>query len=79
MDDKKFSGILMIISGRLLQTIENERNIDVKEAADLLYNSKLYEMLETEESKLWHLSIPTLHTLLNEELSTGKITYPQEL
>jgi hypothetical protein len=79
MNDKKFSGILMIISGRLLQTIENERNVDVKEAADLLYNSNLYEMLETEGSKLWHLSVPTLYTLLNEELTTGKITYPEEV
>jgi hypothetical protein len=78
MENKKFSGLLMIISGRLLQTIEKERNVDVKEAADLLYNSNLYEMLETEESKLWHLSVPTLYTLLNEELTTGKITY-QEL
>jgi beta-galactosidase/beta-glucuronidase len=79
MEYKKFSGILMIISGRLLQVIENERNVGIKEAADLLYNSNLYEMLEIEESKLWHLSIPTLYNLLNEELTTGKITYPQEV
>ncbi|MDR2841258.1 MAG: hypothetical protein LBV75_08410 [Paludibacter sp.] len=75
MEDKKFSGILMILSGRLLQTIESERNIGIKEAADLLYNSEFYEMLEAEESKLWQLSVPTLYTLLDEELTTGKITY----
>jgi len=36
------------------------------------------DMLEKEESKLWHFSAVTLFILFKEELATGKITYPEE-
>ncbi|GHV10094.1 hypothetical protein FACS189485_23060 [Spirochaetia bacterium] len=42
-------------------------------------NSNLYEMLENEESKLWHLSAETLYSLLEQELTNGVIQYPEEL
>jgi hypothetical protein len=34
--------------------------------------------LEDEETKVWRLSYPTLHDLLEEELETGEITFPEE-
>ena len=54
------------------------RNLTNIEATELLYNSSLYAMLENEESKLWHLSPLTLYELLEEELETGHINYPEE-
>jgi hypothetical protein len=44
----------------------------------LLYSSKLFEQLAREETKLWHLSVPTLYQMQKEEQETGKITYPEE-
>jgi hypothetical protein len=38
----------------------------------------LYNTLEIEETKLWHLSALTLYALLDEELTTGRITWPEE-
>jgi hypothetical protein len=34
--------------------------------------------LEDEETKLWRLGYPLLYDLLEEELSTGRITFPEE-
>ena len=38
----------------------------------------LYAILENEASKVWHLSPLTLYRLLEEELETGNINYPEE-
>jgi hypothetical protein len=47
-------------------------------AVDLLYNSKLYSQLEDSKTALWHLSPRALASMLHEEITTGKITYPEE-
>jgi hypothetical protein len=57
--------------------MENHRTSE-EEAANMLYNSELYKVLEDEGSKLWHLSYPILYDLLEEELTTGNITWPEE-
>jgi hypothetical protein len=50
----------------------------MQKAFGLLYSSFLYSKLEVESTKLWHLSQLTLANLLNEELETGSITFPEE-
>jgi len=75
---KEFQVVLQIIVSRLAQTISKEMNISDKEALNRLYVSKLYEKLEQEETKVWHLSVPTLYNLFIEEQDTGKITFPEE-
>ena len=37
-----------------------------------------HSKLEVEATKLWHLSPLTLANLLNEELETGTIIFPEE-
>ena len=44
----------------------------------MFYTSLLYERLEDEPTKLWHLSARALFDLFQEERNTGKITYPEE-
>jgi hypothetical protein len=78
MSGEKLTVMLELIIPQVIQLIMDNKKLSNKEAADLLYNSELYEMLEKEESKLWHLSAPTLYSLLEEEITTGKITYPEE-
>ena len=56
----------------------NNRKITAEAASMLLYNSKLYQLLEDNDTKLWHLSYPILYDMLEEELTTGEITFPEE-
>ncbi len=53
-------------------------NLTEADALTRLYQSELYSRLEQEETKLWHLSVPTLYSLWDEEQRTGEITYPEE-
>lgn len=61
-----------------IRTMMKKQNITEKEALTALYGSELYRQLEREETKLWHLSVPTLYNLWLEEKETGEITYPEE-
>jgi len=78
MTPEKFSALLAIINPSVIQLIMNNRKLSNTEAVTLFYNSDLYAMLENEASKLWHLSPLTLYELLEEELTTGNINYPEE-
>lgn len=75
---KEFQVVLQIIVTRLAQTISIKMNISDKEALNRLYSSKLYEKLEQEETKVWHLSVPTLYSLFIEEQENGEIMFPEE-
>ena len=75
---KEFQAVFQIIVSRLAQMIANKSNLSDKDALNLLYSSKLYEKLEHEETKVWHLSVPTLFSLFKEEQQRGKITFPEE-
>jgi len=70
--------MLESIAPRLIKNIMENMNLSEKEAFTLLYSSKLYEQLSREETKLWHLSVPTLYRMFEEEQKTGIITYPEE-
>ena len=48
----------------------------VYEAFDKLYDSELYSVLEKEETKVWHYSVPKLFELWENELKTGKLKLP---
>jgi hypothetical protein len=78
MTAEKLSALLAILNPSVVQLIMDNRNLTNIEATKLFYNSALYAMLENEKSKLWHLSPLTLYELLNEELETGHINYPEE-
>ena len=42
------------------------------------FTSKAYAAIADEGQKLWHHSPQLLASLVEEELRTGKFTYPQE-
>ena len=75
---KEFQAILQVIVSRLTQVIVEQLHITDQEALSRLYSSKFYEKLEQEDTKIWHLSVPTLFSLFLEEQKTGKITFPEE-
>jgi hypothetical protein len=78
MTKKQLAGILSVVDAQILKIVTERRGVDCYEAVELLYSSSLYSKLEDEKTKLWHLSAETLYNLLDEELTTGKITYPEE-
>ena len=77
MDDE-LKVMLELIVPRLVRSIVEDMHLSEQEAFALLYSSVLYEQLAREETKLWHLSVPTLNSMFKEEQDTGTITYPEE-
>jgi hypothetical protein len=78
MIDAQFKATLEMLIPLVIREIMKSRNISEKEAFEMLYSSFLYSKLETESTKLWHLSQLTLANLLNEEIETGTINFPEE-
>ena len=79
MSEKGIKGMLELIVPRLLRMMMEKQSLTEKEALTQLYASDLYRQLEREETKLWHLSIPTLYEMWLEEKESGHITYPEEV
>lgn len=78
MDQKKFEALLTLIVPQVIQLIVENYSYDEITACKLFYKSKLYSVLEREDTKLWHLSALTLFNMYDEEVKTGKITFPEE-
>ena len=78
MDRDKVSAVLCFVLPRVLEQLMKERKIGYREAAEIFYETNLYRLLEAPETGLWRLSAEMLYTLLCEELTTGKITFPEE-
>lgn len=76
MSNNELKGILELIIPRLVLLIAEKKLMPENKAITLLYSSQLYAKLEQENSKLWHLSVPALFELWEEEQETGCITYP---
>lgn len=78
MDKNKFQAMLIFLIPQVVKEIVEQEGISETEATHSLYDSELYAALETEETKLWHLSSKALYQMYAEEKATGKITYPEE-
>ena len=78
MSEVSIKTMLEFIIPRLIWMMMEKQNLTESEALNQLYGSDLYRQLECEETKLWHLSVPTLYNLWLEEKETGTITYPEE-
>jgi hypothetical protein len=78
MIDTEFKATLEMLIPLVIREIMKSRSITEQEAFELLYSSFLYSKLEIESTKLWHLSQLTLANLLNEEIETGNIIFPEE-
>jgi len=76
--DKNISPVIAMITPGIINLLMENRGLNLEEATDLLYNSQLYKALEDEKTKMWRLGYPLLYDLLAEEITTGKITFPEE-
>ena len=78
MDKEKFESMLILIVPDIIKLIVENYHIDEITASDMFYSSKTYEILEEEDTKLWHLSPLTIFNIFNEEHKTGNLVYPEE-
>ncbi|MDR3000485.1 MAG: hypothetical protein LBU89_04385 [Fibromonadaceae bacterium] len=76
--NKSISSIIAMTTPGILRLLMENRGRSLENAAETLYNSRLYETLEDEKTKVWRLSYHLLYDLLEEELTTGEITFPCE-
>lgn len=78
MDEKKFESMLVLLVPQVVHLITENYPLDEVAATERLYRSKVYESLEQEDTKLWHLSPLTLFNMFDEEQKTGSFTFPEE-
>ena len=78
MEKEKFDAMLILLVPQIIQLITENDNCDEVNASKKFYLSKVYSLLEDEETKLWHLSALTLFHMFDEERKTGMITFPEE-
>ena len=78
MDDKRYSSILEIKVSGLVEAYMKSAGATLKDALDTVYHSKLYQVLEREETKMWHHSPALLLDCMLQELDTGCLGVPDE-
>ena len=78
MNEDQFSAMLAVIVPPIIEQITKDSNVSENTAISRFYQSKLYEELSDEKSKLWHYGPMTLYTMYQDELLTGDYDYPEE-
>ena len=78
MADKKFEATLTLLVPQVINLICENYPLDEMAASREFYESKVYSLLEQEETKLWHFSPLTLFNMFDEEKRTGRFELPEE-
>jgi hypothetical protein len=73
---REFEGILPVIVSGLAQKIADKQHIGEKTVLESLYASKLYALLEREETGVWQYSVSFLYEKYREEANTGELAFP---
>ena len=79
MADKKFEAILTLLVPQVINLICENYPLDEMTASREFYESKVYSLLEQEDTKLWHFSPLTLFNMFDEEKRTGNFQMPEEV
>ena len=76
--DEKFTRMLgVIIVPQIIDIIIQNEKIKEEDALNAFYQSKTYNLLENEESKLWHLSPLAIYSIYKQEKETGELDLPE--
>ena len=79
MADKKFEAILTLLVPQIINLVRENYPMDEMEASREFYESKVYSLLEQEDTKLWHFSPLTLFNMYDEEKRTGDFQIPEDV
>ena len=78
MDKNQFAAFLACaVVPPIVQLIQQKKGQATLDLMNSFY-PKVYELLENEESKLWHYSALTLCNMYLSEQKNGKIDFPEE-
>lgn len=64
---------LWVIIPKTIEIISEKLKIDLKTARDKFYNSKIYEMLDNPETKMWYYSPMFLASFFIDEINGKEI------
>ena len=78
MEKKAFSALLGLLVPQVVAYITDAAQCDELTATKQFYRSKVYALLEDENTKMWHFSPKTLFLLFDEEQRCGTFTVPEE-
>lgn len=78
MEKKKFEAMLVLLVPQVIHLITESYSYDEVTASKEFYESRVYSLLEEEDTKLWHLSALTLFNMFDEEKRTGTFIFPEE-
>ena len=77
--DEKFNSVLSIaLIPQTVALIAENQVLDDITALNEFYQSKVYELLSKEETKMWHYSPMTVYIMWKHEKETGEIIFPEE-
>ena len=76
MEKSVFESIMPLKVEDLISLIVEKKQYEFDSALSYLYDSKLYDALSIEETKLWHLSSEKLFDMIVTEKETGELIYP---
>lgn len=79
MDEKKFNAVMTFLVPQVIGLITESYHLDELAASKEFYDSKVYAILEQEDTKLWHLSPLSLFNMFAEEKQTGTFEIPEEV
>lgn len=76
MNSQEFEDLLYIITASTVDKIMQKTGWSEDEALRRFMNSKIYSLLEREETKVWHLSATMLAQLFEDERA-GHMVLPE--
>ena len=76
MGQEKFILLMSNISAALVAKIGERQKVSDAEALERLYSSKLYSILEQEDTKVWQYSTEMLYSLFEQEIQSGVLKFP---
>ena len=78
MGEEKFGAVMGVLVEQIVHLITENYAYDEMIASNEFYNSKVYALVEQEDTKLWHFSPLTLFNMFDEEKKTGSFELPEE-
>lgn len=77
--DEKFNSILSIaLIPQIVNLISVKEHINEITAINEFYQSRVYDLLSIEETKIWHYSPLTIYNMWKSEKDTGQIEFPED-
>ena len=78
--DEKFNAILSVsLVPQIVYLIINKEKVDEDTALKWFYESKTYDCLSKEYTKMWHYSPLMIYHIWKNEKETGEVAYPEGL